>query len=344
MDERPTKPFQPGGSRLKHINPSKWLLAAGAAMLVVLLAGFGDNIRGQQRSGSALLKIALLPIPDVLPFHVAREKGYFTAEGISVKGLPVFSPLDRDQLMQAGQLDAMLTELTTAAYFNRSGVRVQIVCVARKPIAGHSLFRILSAPDTGIKSMADLAGATVGISKNTVIEYVTDRLLSAGGMEADKIDKKSIPVIPERYQLLMQGRIKAATLPEPLASSALAAGAHQIIADSDDPRYSVSVIGFNKQILQKNPSAVRAFLRAWHRAAADINADPEAYRSVLLTGIRVPENIRQRFPVPAFPPPQVPDQRQWSDVMEWMISKNLLTEPLPYADSITAGFLPNNND
>jgi hypothetical protein len=33
--------------------------------------------------------------------------------------------------------------------------------------------------------------------------------------------KQSLPVIAERHQLLLQGQIKAATLPEPLANSAM---------------------------------------------------------------------------------------------------------------------------
>ena len=320
-------------------NPhSKLLLLTAAVMLTVLLGGSAGIAGSEQRSAS--LKIALLPIPDVLPFHVARDKGYFRQEGISVEGLPVFSSLDRDQLMQAGQLDAMLTELATTANFNRNGVRVRIVTIARTPIADHSLFRILAAPNTGIRSISDLAGTSLGISKNTVIEYVTDRLLAAGGLDPAKTIKKSVPVIPERYQLLMQGQIKAATLPEPLASSALAGGAMQIVADSENPRYSVSVISFSMETLLNKGAAVKAFLRAWSRAAADINAAPEAYRRVMLAALRVPDNVRQHFPVPLFPPPRIPDKTQWTDVMNWLISKKLLTKPLPYEDSVTAAYLP----
>lgn len=313
-------------------------LVIAAALLAAGLCGYGRIAYCQQPTTT--LKVALLPIPDVLPFHVALAKGYFAAEGVAVQGLPVYSSLDRDQLMQAGQLDAMLTELTTTANFNRTELRVKIVGVARKPMADHCLFRLLSAPAAAIKTISDLSGATVGISKNTVIEYVTDRLLSAGGLDPVKIRKQSVPVIPERYQLLMQGQIQAATLPEPLASSALAAGAHQIICDSQDPRYSVSVISFRHAVLQSTPGPVRGFLRAWYRAAADINRDPEAHRAVMLAAIRVPANVRNRFPIPVFPSPAIPDKQQWADVMDWMISKNLLTESLPYTASVTAAYLP----
>ena len=37
-----------------------------------------------QTAGKKSLKVALLPIPDVLPFHVAQELGYFKAAGLDV--------------------------------------------------------------------------------------------------------------------------------------------------------------------------------------------------------------------------------------------------------------------
>lgn len=305
-----------------------------------MLIGLTVQAQSQKAQSAEPLKVALLPIPDVLPFHLAQAKGYFTAAGIAVEGLPVFSSIDRDQLMQAGQLDAMLTELATTANFNRDSLRVKIVCIARSPLSGHALFRILAAPGSGIKTVSDLQGMSMGISKNTVIEYVTDRLLAANGLDPKEIVKKSVPVIPERYQLLLQGQIKAATLPEPLASSAIASGAAQIIEDSAYPQYSISVISFSVATLNSKPQAVRAFVKAWDRAAADINAAPNTYRPLMLKKIRVPKNISDSFSIPLFPRSKVPDADQWADVMDWMISKGLLDKPVPYADSVTTEYLP----
>lgn len=310
--------------------------------MIGALVGNANPVLANTVESSRSLTVALLPIPDVLPFHLAEENGYFTAEGITVKALPVASALDRDQLMQSGQLDAMLTELATTANFNRNGVRVKIVCIARSPIAGSSLFRILSAPGSGIISASELAGVPVAVSKNTVIEYVTDRLLTAKGLGPTEILKKSVPVIPERYQLLLQGQIKAATLPEPLASSAMAAGAGQIVEDSAYPQYSLSVISFRMETLNKRSKVVRAFLRAWNRAVIEINAAPDVHRPLLLKKIRVPDNVSESFSIPRFPLNMVPDTDQWADVMGWMISKGLLTKPLAYKDSVTSEFLPAN--
>ena len=309
-------------------------------IILISIAGFHSEIGAQQSKKAEPLKVALLPILDVFPFYVAESEGYFVDLGVDVKAIPVASGLERDQLMQSGAIDGMLNEMITTANFNRNRVQVKSVISARKAYGDYPLFRLLSAPGIKFSTAIDLAGVPIGISKNTIIEYVTDRLLTAEGLEAKAIVKKSVPVIPERYQLLLQGQLKAATLPDPLAKSALTAGAGEIVDDSAYPGYSVSVLSFNINSLRNKAHAVRLFLKAWDRAAAAINKNPEAFRGLLLKKIRVPKNIQQTYKIPPYPRREVPNAGQWADVMAWMTEKGLLTSALSYDGSITAEYLP----
>ena len=253
------------------------------------------------------LKIALLPILDAFPFYVAESKGYFSQCNVAVTPVPVASGLERDQLMQSGEIDGMLNEMMSTANFNREQPSVRIVAAARKAYPDYPLFRMLAAPGSGIDTPSKLAGVAVGISKNTIIEYVTDRLLEAEHLQVADIRKISVPVIPERYQLLMQGQLLAANLPDPLAKSAMAAGAILVVDDARHPRYAMSVLSFSLASLRQRPADVRNFLRAWDLAAADINADPQSHRSLLLTTIRVPKNIEATYQIPPYPRHEVPD-------------------------------------
>jgi len=307
---------------------------------LTVIAGFQSEINAQQGKKAESLKVALLPILDAFPFYVAESEGYFADYGVEVKAVPVASGLERDQLMQSGAIDGMLNEMITTANFNRNRLQVKSVISARKAYPDYPLFRVLSAPESSLTSTAGLVGVPIGISKNTIIEYITDRLLTAEGLDPYAIVKKSVPVIPERYQLLLQGQLKAATLPDPLAKSALEAGAGKIVDDSAYPGYSVSVLSFNINALNNKAHAVRLFLKAWDRAAAAINKDPESFRWLLLNKIRVPENIRNTYQIPPYPRRQVPDAGQWADVMNWMTEKGLLGSALSYDDSISAEFLP----
>jgi NitT/TauT family transport system substrate-binding protein len=290
-------------------------------------------------SRSLPLRVALLPILDVFPFHVAESQGAFGRLGVNVKPVPVASALERDQMMQSGQIDGMLTEINTTAAFNRNSPSIRIVRFARVAYPDYPLFRILSSPGSNITSAAGLAGVGIGVAKNTVIEYVTDRLLTAKGLRPEQIVKQSVPVIPERFQLLLQGRIQAAVLPDPLARSAMEAGAVQVAADSEHPRYGVSVLAFSTQALREKGEAVRLFLQAWDEAAARINENPEGLRAVLLQKIPVPENIRKAYRIPPYPRNGVPDRGQWKDALQWMREKKLLDGAVSYEESVTAEFL-----
>ncbi len=285
------------------------------------------------------LRLALLPIPDVLPVYVAIEKGYFKDSGIEVEPLTVGSPIERDQLMQAGRVDGMINEISGAASFNRDQSRVKIVSVARSPIDKSPLFRVLAAPGSGIKNVKDLAGVGIGVSKNTIIEYISTRLLTANGVSPKDVVFESVPVLPERFQLLLSGQLKAATLPDPLASAAIKAGAADVVNDTALSRLSASVITFSNDALTKKGEAVMKFMQAWDKAAAELNSDPEKYKPIMLKNIRVPKNIQEDFTIPPFPRKTLPSKEQWEDVMMWMVEKKLVKEALQYEESVTADFL-----
>ncbi len=286
------------------------------------------------------LKIALLPILDSLPYYVAAEKGYFDEAGLTVEAVPAGSALERDQLMQSGEIDGMLNEMHSSAVFNRESVQVQVVMTARKAYADAPLFRVLAAPGSGIATPADLAGVPIGLSENTIIQYVTERLLEAEGLSPDQIVGQGVPAIPERFQLLMQGQLQAATLPDPLAQSAIEQGAVPVIDDSAYPDVAVSVLTFSRASLEAKPAAVRAFLAAWTRAAQDINADPEAYRALLLANIQVPPNVQETYQIPPFPVAEVPTAAQWDDVVAWLQEKGLVQAGLAYEETVTTAYLP----
>ena len=285
------------------------------------------------------LRIALLPIIDSLPFYVADRDHYFEAAGVTVEPVVVASAAERDQLMQADQIDGMLNEIISSANFNRDKPRVQIVTVVRNARPGYPLFRLLAAPGSDYPGVSALADVPIAISRHTLIEYVTDRLLQNAGLAADQIRKQSVPAIPERYQLLVQGRLPAAMLPDPLAMSAIQAGAVLVADDTAVADQSLSILTFAIRAIENKPEQIQGFITGWHRAVETLNADPRSHRALMLEKIRVPPNVRTSFRIPPFARDRVPSAAQWQDVMAWMQSRGLLSGPLPYRDSVTDRFI-----
>lgn len=294
---------------------------------------------GCKKEEDAVLRMGVLPIMDTLPFYVAEQNGYLADRGVQVELVPIKSAQESGALIQAGELDGMLTDLSTVGIFNRDEPQLKIVATARKSYSNSPLFRLLAAPGTEINSPADLAGVKIGISQNTVIEYITDRMLLGSGLSPDQIAIEEISAIPVRFEQLMAGQIAAATLPDPLAQGAIAGGAKLVVDDSQFTEYSQSVLVFGVEVLESKPDTIEKFLQAWNQAVGDLNANPDAYRDLLIEKGRVPESIQGSYSMPPFPQAEITSEAQWSDVVDWLLDKGLIDQVIPYQDAVDDSFL-----
>jgi NitT/TauT family transport system substrate-binding protein len=240
--------------------------------------------------------------------------------------------------MQAGEIDGMLNDLISTGLFNRDDVQIKIVATARRAYPESPQFRVLAAPDSDIASTQDLANVPIGISQNTVIEYITDRLLEAEGLSSDQIEIVEVSAIPVRFEQLMAGQISAATLPDPLAQGAMAAGATQLVDDSQYAQYSQSVLSFSTEAIESKPGTIEKFLKAWNRAVADLNSDPDQFSDLMIEKGRVPESIQGTYRMPPFSAGEVPSQAEWQDVVDWLLEKGLIDQPITYEDSVSTDF------
>ena len=331
----PLAPPCPRGGRkaedrgLSKTGDYRWLIVCA-----VLATALASCTFVSQKAEDGRLRMGLLPVLDTLPFYVADQKGYFKTEGISVELVPVKGAQERDALMQAGEIDGMLADMVAVGLFNRERPQVKIVATSLRATPRVAMFRVLAAAGTKITSARDLVGVPVAISQNTIIEYITARLLAAEGLSPDQIQTLEVSAIPVRFEQLMAGQVQAATLPDPLASGALAGGATLVVDDTMHSQYSQTVLAFSQSSLDGKPGTIRKFLVAWNRAVKDLNGQPGEFASLLIDKGRVPESVRGSFPMPTFPEADMPTQAEWRDVVEWMLQKKLLDRELAYDSSV----------
>lgn len=288
----------------------------------------------------AALRLGMLPILDALPFYVADAEGLFAAEGVQVEFVPVASAAERDQLMQAGQIDGMINDLISTLLYNRDGVQIVIVRFARTATPDFPQYRILAAAGSGLSEPSDLRGVAIGISEGTVIQYVTERLLEAEGLAPSDIVTVAVPRIADRMSLLRSGELQAATLPDPLSSLALQDGASVVLDDSAHPEYGNSVLSFRAAVVRERPEQVRRFLAALERAIEAVNAYPDRWADLLTERELVPAPLVGAYELPPFPPASLPSPAQWADVLAWAQEAGLIAGDVPYAGSVDGSLLP----
>jgi NitT/TauT family transport system substrate-binding protein len=310
-------------------------------VIVLLVAALAPAHAAPRARQTTTLKMGLLPILDVLPFYVADQAGYFADEGLNVELVPVSSALERDQLLISGEIDGMLNDLVSTGIFNQDKPMIQIVAMARRAYPGSPQFRILASPDSGITTPQDLKGVEIGISENSVIYYITQRILEHEGLSASDLAFRAEPNIPVRFQLLMEGTFKAACLPDPLGQAAMVGGAVLVADDTSlvEDQFSQSVLSFRTDVINDKPDAVEAFLRAWMHAADDINADPNAYRDLWLEKTSVPDSVKDTYALPPFPTYEITLPHAWDDTIQWLVDQKIVDKAASYEGSVNPTFL-----
>lgn len=305
---------------------------AGLVALAVALAGCTAP------STPSKLKVGLLPIIDSLPFYVAEQEGYFKEQGLDVEMVTFASALERDAATQAKQIDGQLADLIATGLLNKDQVRVKIVKETYRGNPRQAMISVLVGPNSTVKTAADLKGKEVAVSQNSLIEYITDRLLADAGVNPRDVPKTEVSRIPVRMEMLAKGQIPAATLPEPLATLAIQQGARVLLSDAQS-KVGLSVLEFRAEVLQENPEAVRRFVAAHEKAVKAINANPEKFLPLLAEKARLPASLQKTFRVPPFPENRVPSSDDVNQAEKWMMERGLLPKAISYSNMVDDRFL-----
>ncbi|MCB8814429.1 ABC transporter substrate-binding protein [Desulfosporosinus shakirovi] len=293
-----------------------------------------------RKSESKIVKIGVLPIEDNLPFYVAEKDGIYTKEGVQVELVSFASAMERDAAMQAGQIDGQVADLLAVALLKKIGTDVKIATIGLGATPKEGRFAILSSPNSGIKDLAGLNGATLGISQNSIIDYVSDQMLLDKGVKLDDVKKMSIPKMPVRLDMLLSDQINTACLPDPLASLAQAKGAH-VLVDDTYKNISQTVFLFRTKSIQENPEGIKAAVLAYGSAGQALTNNPDQYRELFLEKAQIPQDLKDSYKTPTFSKLQLPTEEEVESVMKWMVEKELIPQAYAYQELVDPSLLSN---
>lgn len=274
------------------------------------------------------IKVGVLSLVSALPIFVADSEGYFKQAGLNVQLISFNSALEQDAALQAGQIDGYFSDPVNTIVMINGGVDMSIINTPYKANSKNRMFAILVSPQSKINNVEGLKGVKVAISNATVIEYLQDLMLQHYGFTDDEIAGQEIKQIPVRMQLLLDGTVEAALLPEPLVSLAEKSGARVIVDDTvlDLPE---TVVAISNSLLKRDPTLKDRFLKALENSAKKINNDSANLSDDLLAKINIPQPIKSSYEIPEFPLNASPSGAEINEIQEWLIKKAVLKEKIP---------------
>ena len=314
------------------------VIGLGSLVFAGMVGCGGSSTSASSSSSSAAsyksLVIGTLATEDILPMWVAEAEGAFTDAGLDASVMVFQSATELIAGVSSGSVNLAMTDPMVAASIFASGTDIKLSWVTLGTTAAQGRFGIQTGPESGITSLADLAGQGIGVGSNTILEYVMDKLMERAGVADSDIVTAELQKLPVRYQAMMSGEVKAAALPGSLLALGEASGATTLADDTMGDNISQSVMIVRTDWLEGSGADTLAAVKGvWDDCAKRINANPESYRSLLVEKANLSDAVASTYPISEYPTCTVPTNAMVDPILEWMTGKGYLTRALSYDGS-----------
>jgi NitT/TauT family transport system substrate-binding protein len=281
------------------------ILLALVGVLVAAGCGSSDDEPGGTSDGVQQVKVGIIPILDVAPIYLGKEKGFFTGRNIELtlesgQGGAAIVPG-----VVSGQFQFGFSNVTSLLIAQSRGLPLKVVSNGVASTGKDKAdFGGVVTRDDSIKTAADLAGKRVAVNtlKNIGDSTIRASVRKAGG------DPSSIKFVelafPDMPAALEAGQVDAIWVVEPFLSTSIGQGGRLVASNYVDtaPDLTVALYFTSEQLTKDDPDLVKRFTDAMTESLAYADSHPDEARRVLTTYTQIDEAVIEKLTLPKWPP------------------------------------------
>jgi putative hydroxymethylpyrimidine transport system substrate-binding protein len=176
-----------------------------AALLAMAITGCGGGGAEPGAPKGATLVLDFQPNAVHSGIYAAQANGYFKDEGIDLHIQEPSSTADSAKLLEAGRADFAVMDINDFGIARERGLDlVAIAAVVQRPLAS-----VIAGDPNEIRTPADLAGKTIGVTGVPSDDAVLDTILRSGGVDPSDVNRVTIGF--NAVTDLAAGKVDAAT-------------------------------------------------------------------------------------------------------------------------------------
>ncbi|MDB5405239.1 MAG: nitrate transporter substrate-binding protein [Rhodospirillales bacterium] len=294
----------------------------------------------------------LFPAPDIFPafapFHIAKAKGYYEAEGLEVAFVAAKGGADVAKQVGAGNAELGDAIGDTPIVVRPNGVPVKGVAL----LGGKALHQIVARKDAGITTLADLKGKKVGVvAFQDTSYYNLLGVLASQGLTKDDVAAQAVGPAGV-VQLMISGDLQAICGAPEWAVAIERAGVPVTIntIDAAFPAMAQAILASDK-IIAERPTLVAGFVRATLKAVREVMADPAAATTEFIAA--VPQHkgkedeigeVLRRYATGVYAVARPEDlgkfdEKRVASVQKFYLDKGIIATAVPVTDLFTNQFI-----
>ncbi len=208
-----------------------------------------------------------------LGFFLAKKRDLAKADGVDLDFVITPTNADIATLFGAGLVDMSVIPYSNFLTLYDAGAPVRIV-------AGAGVEGCILLAREGIKSAADLKGKTLGTFQADTLEVLPYDYLKKAGLSFKDVKVRYFNTSPELAQAFIAGGVDAICHIEPYATQCLTLRkGSTVLSDGKDlygKGYSDCVLAARIPMIEKDPKAVKAVIKAMFTAQGQAETDIDA--------------------------------------------------------------------
>ena len=220
-----------------------------------------EQRRQMMREDSAALKVAVLPTMDCLPLYVAKERGFFKAQGVDVRLKRFTAQMDCDTAIERGRVEGVVSDLVRTERMQKNGTPLRYVA------ATNAYWQLVTRRNARIRELNQLDDKMVGMTRYSATDLLTDAAVDSAKLKTERVFRIQINDVNIRLRMLVGNELDAMLLTEPQAVQARLQK-HRVIQDSRSLDLQLGVLAFSEKALEnsKRQKQLEAFLKGYNQA------------------------------------------------------------------------------
>lgn len=250
----------------------RWIAAASALIVAAgALSACGDSKAAAGGNGGVEkhdLNVGVLPVLGSVAYYIAKQRGFFKAEGINVHDVDVAGAGPALSSLLSGKLDVLSGAYESVIMAASKGVKLRVIADNNSGNPDTTL--VMTPGDSPIHDPQQLRGKKIGVNAlNSSATMLTTIQLQSHGVPPSSVKYVVVP-IPQMVQSLQKHAVDASVLLEPnITQAEQQIGATKVLDLMDGPSKNFPQSGWfsTGQFAQQNPKTAAAFQRAMAKAA-----------------------------------------------------------------------------
>ncbi len=214
------------------------------------------------------------------PFFIAQEMGWFEAEGVSVELVNIEDIRIRASALATGEVDAITANIDEAILQLAADSEPRFVFAIADSRGGDGIIA-----NNDIETVADLKGKTVAVQPGGSRQFYLNALLREAGLT--ETDIATVAKAPGEAGLAFErAEVDAAVTWQPWLSRTEKMEHGGVLTDtSKQPGLLVEMVVVRREVLENRLLELRSLYRAWQRAVAWAETNPDESAELIAAGI-----------------------------------------------------------